>query len=158
MPTNGAKPRRLRTIGDVRNWLAAAEALITDSRRAIDVFGKHSDDAEGVNIDPLQTARYFTGLYRRRNELFEELGAGDVFADPAWHMLIDLFLETKANRQVSVSSLCLGSLAPPTTALRYIMLMVEKGVLTRVPDPSDNRRIFISLAPASLQALEELFQ
>ncbi|MET0270518.1 MAG: winged helix DNA-binding protein, partial [Sphingomonas sp.] len=49
-------------------------------------------------------------------------------------------------RQVAVSSLCIAAAVPPTTALRWIKLLTEQGLLIRIADPTDGRRVFIELA------------
>jgi DNA-binding MarR family transcriptional regulator len=109
-------------------------------------------------IDLMSDARDLVALYRKRNELFAQLGASDIFGDPAWHMLIDLYLERKAGRRMSVSDLCVGSTAPQTTALRYITIMVKRGLLIRVPDEQDGRRVFVELAPHTTERLAVLFE
>ena len=108
--------------------------------------------------DLMSEARNLLELYRKRNELFHKLGAGDLFGDAAWHMLIDLYLERKAGRRTSVSDLCVGSRSPQTTALRYITIMVRRGLLTRVPDDLDGRRVFVELAPHTADTLTLLFE
>jgi hypothetical protein len=44
----------------------------------------------------------------------------DLFADPAWDILLDLFAASIERRPVSVSSACVAAAVPPTTALRWI--------------------------------------
>ncbi len=161
MGINETKTRRMRTVGDVRNRLHTAEALIMESRPAVENLATGCRDQIipcPEIITPLQKARQFVDLYRRRNDLFRLLGADDVFADPAWHMLMDLFIAAQGNRKISVSSLCIASRGPPTTALRYITIMVEKGLLIRTPDPDDSRRIYISLASAAYDAMEKIMR
>jgi DNA-binding MarR family transcriptional regulator len=80
---------------------------------------------------------------RRLRELYF---AGDLFADPAWDMLLDLMAARLERRQVAVSSLCIAAAVPPTTALRWIKLLTDQGLLVRIADPSDGRRVFIELA------------
>ncbi|MFD1787619.1 winged helix DNA-binding protein [Sphingomonas floccifaciens] len=81
----------------------------------------------------------------------------DLFADPAWDMLLDLFAAELEGRQVSVSSLCIAAHVPGTTALRWIGSMVEAGLFERYADPADRRRAFISLAPAARAGMEGYF-
>lgn len=69
----------------------------------------------------------------------------DFFCDPAWDMLLDLFLQQCLGRRVSVSSLCIASCAPSSTALRWIRALEEADLLERSRDPSDGRRIFVRL-------------
>jgi len=74
----------------------------------------------------------------------------EVSSDPAWNMLLDLFIQRVEGKRVSVSSACVASAAPMTTALRYLDMLEERGLLARVPDLLDKRRILVELAPDAL--------
>jgi DNA-binding MarR family transcriptional regulator len=76
-----------------------------------------------------------------------------LFADPAWDMLLDLMAARQERVQVAVSSLCIASAVPPTTALRWIRMMTENGLFERVSDPVDGRRVFIRLSDAAADAM-----
>lgn len=89
---------------------------------------------------------------RRRRE--RTLGS-ELFADPAWDMLLDLYAAHHERRNVSVSSLCIAAAVPATTALRWIKTMTDKGMLWRAADANDGRRIYISLADHVLEAMDE---
>lgn len=78
---------------------------------------------------------------RARADLFGR----DMVAAPAWDMLLDLLDAQLRGERVSVSSLCVASGGPPTTALRRIADLQAAGLLTRTPDPKDRRRIFVDL-------------
>ena len=70
----------------------------------------------------------------------------DLFVEPDWDMLLDLYVARLRGRRVSVSSLCIAANIPPTTALRHIADMVANGEITRTPDPTDQRRAFLDLS------------
>lgn len=106
--------------------------------------------------DALEHARELVAAYRRRNQLFEDQGSADLFADPAWHMLLDLFIAARTDKAISVSSLCIASLAPQTTALRHINTLVKRGLIVRTRDAGDSRRIFLTLAPATHAMMEAI--
>lgn len=82
---------------------------------------------------------------------------GDLFADPAWDMLLDLLAAKLEHERVSVSSLCIAAAVPPTTALRWIRTLTDKGLVERQADPHDGRRIFIALAHEAAEALTRWF-
>lgn len=71
----------------------------------------------------------------------------DLFCDPAWDMLLDLFLHESMQRRVCVSSLCIASGAPSSTALRWIRALENVDLVERSRDPADGRRIYIGLTP-----------
>ncbi len=82
---------------------------------------------------------------------------GELFADPAWDMLLDLTAARAEHVRVSVTSLCIASGVPPTTALRWIGQMVEAGLFVRVEDESDRRRAFIALSDHAADAMARYF-
>lgn len=83
------------------------------------------------------------------------IGEGELFGDPAWEMLLDLLLAKIEKRQVSVSSACIASGAPMSTALRLVRRLVSEGVLFRVPDEHDRRRNFLVINPKFEEPLIE---
>lgn len=80
-----------------------------------------------------------------------------LFADPAWDMLLDLTAARGEHKRVSVTSLCIASGVPPTTALRWIGQMTAAGLLERREDESDRRRAFIVLSDAAADAMARYF-
>lgn len=81
----------------------------------------------------------------------------DLFADPAWDMLLDLTAAHAEGQQVSVTSLCIAAGVPATTALRWIKQLVETGVFERVADAADKRPAFIALSEKSVDAMARYF-
>lgn len=91
-------------------------------------------------------------LIRARRARAEQLPP-DLFADPAWDMLLDLMAARLEGAKVAVSSLCAAAGVPPTTALRWIGVLAERDLVVRVADPGDRRRAWVELAPATAQAM-----
>lgn len=81
----------------------------------------------------------------------------DLFADPAWDMLLDLYAAQLEREPVSVSSLCIAAGVPTTTALRWIKMMTDAGLFVRKDDPRDGRRILIGLSDDAGAALARYF-
>ncbi|MET0250256.1 MAG: winged helix DNA-binding protein [Sphingobium sp.] len=102
------------------------------------------------------TAQKVRDLLRARRMRADFL-PGDLFADPAWDMLLDLYAARLDHERVSVSSLCIASGVPPTTALRWIKTLTDAGIVLRQQDPHDGRRVFIALTDATAQHLANWF-
>ncbi len=92
---------------------------------------------------PHQIASRLYALRRRRDAMLP----ADLFGEPAWDMLLDLFVQQSQGRRVSVTSLCIASAAPQTTALRYITLMEAAGLITRSHCASDQRVVWLTIVP-----------
>jgi hypothetical protein len=93
----------------------------------------------------------------RQRQLRARFFDGDLFADPAWDMLLDLTAARAEHTRVSVTSLCIASGVPPTTALRWIGQMTDSGLLQRVEDETDRRRAFIALTDQAADAMARYF-
>jgi hypothetical protein len=89
----------------------------------------------------------------RARRLRDRFFRGGLFADPAWDMLLDLMAARLERNRVAVSSLCIAAAVPPTTALRWIKTLTEKGLFVRVADPADGRRVYIELSDEAARAL-----
>jgi hypothetical protein len=93
----------------------------------------------------------------RQRQLRARFFDGDLFADPAWDMLLDLTAARAEHTRVSVTSLCIASSVPPTTALRWIGQMTDAGLLMRVEDEADRRRAFITMTDKASDAMARYF-
>lgn len=102
--------------------------------------------------DPRLVRRLIAARHAR-SRFFE----AELFADPAWDMLLDLTAAHAENQRVSVTSLCIAAMVPATTALRWIKQLVDSGVFERVADPADRRRAFIALSDQSKEAMARYF-
>ena len=107
-------------------------------------------------VAPLPDPRLVRRIIRQRQQRVRFLDA-DLFADPAWDMLLDLIAARVERKRVSVTSLCIASGVPPTTALRWIGQMVEAGLFVRVCDDTDRRRAFIELTEKAVDAMARYF-
>ena len=119
--------------------------------------GAPADDASRrLARTPLPDPRLLRRIIRQRHlrSRFFEPG---LFADPAWDMLLDLAAARAEHKRVSVTSLCIASGVPPTTALRWIGVMTAAGLLEREEDDSDRRRAFIILSDKAVDAIARYF-
>lgn len=87
---------------------------------------------------------------RRQRERY--LGCG-LFADPAWDILLDLFVAEQRGVRISVTSACIASMVPTSTALRWIGLLQRSGLIVRERDRSDRRVAHVRLTPEGRQGL-----
>lgn len=94
----------------------------------------------------------------RQRRTRERFFPADLFADPAWDMLLDLFAARLERQEVSVSSLCIAAAVPATTALRWIKTLTDAGLFLREADERDGRRIFIAMSDQAFSAMERYFE
>lgn len=77
-----------------------------------------------------------------------------MFGEPAWDMLLSLYVTFSSEAQQTVSNLCSYSGAPATTALRWIDYLEKQGFVTRRSNPIDLRVVFIELSAKGRDAIE----
>ena len=112
-------------------------------------------DPDRANLHPVTSdqVRYVIRARRLRARFFDS----ELFADPAWDMLLDLLAAEIQQHRVPVSSLCIAAAVPPTTALRWIKTMTDNQMFVRRSDPHDGRRIFVELSPAASAGMHAYF-
>lgn len=122
--------------------------------------GPNSDNPNSGNRGQRNARRYLAlarkayTLRRKRAALF---GNPELFGEPAWDILLDLYIAHGEGKPVSVSSACIGSAAPPTTGLRWLGVLADEGLVTRENDVEDNRRVLVRLTRAGIAAMERFF-
>jgi DNA-binding MarR family transcriptional regulator len=107
------------------------------------------------HINPSISRKLFESFYkirRVRDRVFQE---PDMFGEPAWDILLDLALANRDYRSVSVTSACIASCVPPTTALRWISVLEAKGYVERTPDELDARRSYLMVTDKALGLLNK---
>jgi len=142
---------RLRQLSDEMGRIAATLARLSTGPASPAVKPSESQAAT-PDVD-VETVRSVIRARRLRGRFFSE----ELFADPAWDMLLDLLQAEIAQLRVPVSSLCIAAAVPATTALRWIKTMTEQGLFVRRADPHDGRRVFVELAPAASDAMRRYF-
>jgi DNA-binding transcriptional ArsR family regulator len=90
----------------------------------------------------LTLARMLYAERRRRDRSFP----ADIFGEPSWDILLDLFVARGEGRRVPTTSACIGAHVPPTTALRWLRLLEGHGLVEREEDERDGRRTFVRLS------------
>lgn len=93
--------------------------------------------------------------WRRKREAC--FGA-ELFADPAWDILLELYAAELSDRRITVSNLCARAAVPATTALRWTSTLEQRGMILRRNDPLDRRRVFMFLSAETSVMLAEFFE
>lgn len=144
---------RLRQLSDEVNRIAATLARLSSTAPAAPVHATSPNDSGEVPAIAPESVRSVIRARRLRSRFFDE----ELFADPAWDMLLDLLQAELSHLRVPVSSLCIAAAVPATTALRWLKTMVDQGLFVRRADPHDGRRVFVELAPDTSNALHRYF-
>lgn len=163
--TESGRPARLSDVASDRN-AARLRQLSDEVSRIASTLARlstgPSPTSRPTELPPVpgdlpdvaaDTVRTVIRARRMRSRYFDE----EIFADPAWDMLLDLLQAEIAQLRVPVSSLCIAAAVPATTALRWLKTMTQQGMFVRRADPHDGRRVFVELAPQASQAMRRYF-
>lgn len=82
----------------------------------------------------------------------------DLFGEPTWDILLDLYVAIGEGRRVPTTSACIGAHVPPTTALRWLRILEARGLVEREDDGRDGRRTFVRLTVTGLKAMEDFLE
>lgn len=102
-----------------------------------------------ITADLADLARRLLSERLRRSQFF----GPDMFAEAGWNVMLDLFVATHRGDRVTVSDASLASNAPHATANRWLQKLVTAGLLVRICDTSDGRRVFVELSPLGLEKM-----
>ena len=167
-----ALAEHLSVIADALRKTGSPGLIPSDSSRAdhetgktpTRAFARQSETLVDVQIPKMdakvqravyaELAREAYATRRRRSTIFSN---DELFGEPAWDILLDLYVAHAENTPVSVSSACIGSAAPPTTGLRWLGVLAEQGLILRQHDPEDQRRVLVRLTDKGLSAMDEYF-
>lgn len=99
-------------------------------------------------------ARRMYELRRRRDATF----ADELFSEPAWDILLHLFVAGADGRLVSAISACEGAAAPQTTALRKLRQLQDARLIVREGDPANARRSYVRLTYLACRKMRGLLK
>jgi len=151
-PTPAAREVLLNKISGLSAELHRLAQLMDDTGTPKPREAPAHVQGEGDEREVSSLNAYIRELLRRETKR-REIGGGELFGDPTWAMLLDLLLAKIEDRRVSVSSACIASGAPMSTALRLVRRLVGEEVLCRIPDEQDRRRHFLIINPRFEQPL-----
>lgn len=147
-PFKNSKSDRLLHLSGEVSRIANALAQLSTSADA----DKRRSEETPVSI----SLECVNSVIRRRRQRANHFPR-ELFADPAWDILLDLLQAELMERRTSVSSVCLAACVPATTALRWLKNLEEQGFVVRRADPLDRRRVFVELAPSASSAIRRWF-
>jgi hypothetical protein len=93
-------------------------------------------------------------IYRSRRKRTKYL-PDEIFGEPAWDILLDLFINKVSGKWISVTSVCQASAVPPTTALRWLTVLEKQDLIERFPSLLDRRTSEIRLSKSGYTSVRK---
>lgn len=81
----------------------------------------------------------------------------NLFADPAWDILLILYWASYAQQHLTISNVCDSAGVPATTAVRWIDSLKSHGLLRKTKHPTDGRVVWIDLTQTACEQLDRFF-
>ncbi len=130
--------------GLVKDLTAQLSAIATEFGARADQLseGEPAADTGMAAPDARELAKQ---LLAQRLARFDHFPA-ELFHEPAWDMLLALFVAQEERRTMNVKTLVGSAHAPVTTSQRWIDHLYKLKLVDRVIDPVDRRRMEISLS------------
>lgn len=129
----------------------ASVALIMEQ---VQRLAAHADAVDYPLSTSPQFVRGVIATRARRREFF----GPDLFADPAWDILLELYVLHCEQRRASISKLSIDAGIPATTALRWMEKLHKDGLIDRENDPFDGRRVWVELSAKGVEAMESFLR
>lgn len=154
---SGLRPNRAAIARDPADRLRRlAEEILLISADLDGTGGRGADPAGEDGAAPRTPARrddIVRSLYAVRRQREQIFGNGDIFGEPAWDILLDLYIAEQDRKALPVTSACIGAAVPTTTGLRWLNILEKQGLVERSSDPGDARRTFVQLSAKGLKAM-----
>lgn len=110
-----------------------------------------------LHVNPLIQYDVSKNLYDIRRTRDREFGNPDMFGEPVWDMLLDLMIAEREHASISVTSVCIASGVPATTALRWLAVIESEGLVERTADSLDRRRSFVRMSEKGRVLMNRFF-
>jgi DNA-binding MarR family transcriptional regulator len=117
---------------------------------------QHSEGStsSGPTYDLSDVAARIYRARRERRHFFSE----DLFADPAWDMLLYLYCAEVVGQQLSASSLIHSAAVPHTTGLRWVQALARHSLVDRKRHPTDRRSVIVTLTQEGRARVERYLE
>lgn len=102
-----------------------------------------------IDSDAAEFVSQFIRTRRKRKSLF----SNSLFSDPAWDILLVLFLADLRSEQMAITDVARATAIPLATTIRWIETLEQKGWALRLPDRVDRRRVFARLSKKGSEAM-----
>lgn len=128
-------------------------ATVEEIQSRLALLEKQISRSDGPNSASSGQVRSHIQARTLRYEFFN----WELFSDPTWDILLELYAVKLELRRLAISELCVASSVPLTTALRWIGNLEREGLITRRNDPLDGRRVWVELSDTGCDAMRRYF-
>jgi DNA-binding MarR family transcriptional regulator len=137
-------------VGLVKDLTTRLSAIAVEfGDRADRYAGNGAIIATAERQPPCAVARRLLSERQARQDFFP----AELFHEPAWDMLLALYVAGEERQVMNVKTLVATTSAPVTTSQRWIDHLHKLRLIDRIIDPIDRRRVEISLSDSGERAV-----
>jgi DNA-binding MarR family transcriptional regulator len=111
---------------------------------------------EDLKLDDLLVAKEIYRLRRVRARKFGE--DAYIFGDPAWDILLSLYIAHYSDTKISRSTAAMAGENPEATGFRILKDLEKRGFVQNQNDTFDKRRIFVTLTERGRSLMKACLQ
>lgn len=109
-------------------------------------------------VDDVKFYNWLKSTYRDRISRRNFFSYEYIVGEPCWDIILDLCISEIEGRKISVTSACLASGVPITTALRWISLLERDRLIQKESDSKDRRRTFLRISKSGFESMFRYFK
>lgn len=151
------RPRKGSPGKSAIGWPERGDSIDDIARRLDELLQSMGDDSQpsraslGPGDPAIEAARRVCRVRQERDRLF-----GPILAeDPAWYILLHLFIAKGEGREVSVASAGAATGLAEPIVLRCIAHLAEAKLVAREPRPFDDDVMYLTLTERGLSMMSE---
>lgn len=144
-------------VGLMQELTAKLTAVAGEYDRRLTGMVEPVADADEAQASPTALTARANMLLAERRLRRQHLPA-ELFHEPAWDMLLALFVARDDDQPMNIKALVAMADAPVTTSQRWIEHLYKLRLIDRVIDPTDRRRVEISLSAIGESAVSNYLQ
>ena len=130
--------------------IISGPALPANSNGAGDLESRVVAIEATTHVSRADLAKHLYEMRRKRDDFLPP----DLFAEPAWDIMLLLYWADEKQDRMSVSAVCASAGVPATTAMRWIQTLIDTRLVERTAHPTDLRMSWLSLTLEARTALE----
>lgn len=131
-------------VGDDQAIFLALKCAEDTKRILRDLLEQLDSEPRRPLLEPESRRKFAERIYRSRR-LRARFFSEDIFAEPAWDILLLLYSLEGSDKRISVNGVCVSAGAPQTTVLRWLDKLARLGLICRERHPKDGRVSWVRL-------------
>ncbi len=144
-------------VGLIKELTAKLSVVASEFDERLSEMVQPVEDTDSETLSPVALTARANALLAERRLRRQHLPA-ELFHEPAWDMLLALFVARDDTQPMNIKALVAMADAPVTTSQRWIEHLYKLRLIDRVIDPADRRRVEISLSMIGSEAVTSYLQ